>query len=157
MLRFATLALILSAAAPAVAQAPPRPADVVSWRVDAEGAARGGEALVVFRASVAPGWKMYALDSAVGFPLAVNLDALPAGLTAAAATQSDPHRGLDPAFGEEASTFVGTAVVTQAIQVGRSAARGQKVVSGRVRYAVCNAEICLPPASAAFRVGLPVR
>ena len=156
MLRLAALALVLGASS-AQAQAPPRPADVVSWRVSAEGAARGETARVVFRAVVAPGWKMYALDSGVGVPLAVALDALPAGLTAADPTQSSPHRGLDPAFGEEAATFTGPAQITQPIQVSRTAARGPAVVSGRVRYAVCDAEICLPPASAAFRVAVPVQ
>ena len=134
-----------------------RPADVVSWRVRAEGAARGQQAQVVFEATLLPGWKMYALDSGVGRPLTVGLDALPAGLTAAAPTQSAPTRAHDDLFGAEASTFSGTAQITQPLRVSRRASRGTQTVSGQVRYAVCDAQSCLPPASAAFRVAVLVR
>ena len=155
-MRFRLLALALPAFA-AAAAAQPTPASVVSWTVRAESARRGGEARVVFEAAIAPGWKMYALDSAVGRPLAVGLDALPAGLAAGAPRQSPPTLGLDASFGAEASTFAGTARVVQPLRVGRRVARGRVSVSGTVRYAVCDHEICLPPASAPFRTTFEVR
>ncbi len=150
----ALFALVLTAA-PARAQT--RAADVVAWSARAEGGARGAAARVVFSATLAPGWKMYALDSPVGRPLAVALDGLPAGVTAGAPRQTGAHRGHDAAFGAEASTFTGTARIEQPLTVSRRAAAGLAVVSGTVRYAVCDAEICLPPASAPFRVTLRVQ
>lgn len=149
------LALLVLAAAPAQAQT--RAADVVAWSVRAEGGTRGEAARVVFSATLAPGWKMYALDSPVGRPLAVALDGLPAGVTARALRQTGAHRGHDAAFDAEASTFTGTARLEQPLAVSRRAAVGPAVVSGTVRYAVCDAAICLPPASAPFRVTLRVR
>ena len=155
MLRFALFVCLVSIAAPARAQM--RPADVVSWTVRVEGGERGTEARVVFGADLLPGWKMYALDSAVGRPLTVGLDPLPAGVTAAAPRQSDPHRDHDDVFDAEASTFVGAARIVQPLRVARSARRGRHAVTGSVRYAVCDATICLPPASVPFSVTLPVR
>ncbi len=150
------LALSLLAAATA-AQAQPRPAEVVTWTVRAESAARGAEARVVFEAALAPGWKMYALDSAVGRPLTVSLDALPSGITAGAPRQGTPQRAHDDVFDAEAATFSGSARIEQPLRVSRGTRRGRHAVSGAVRYAVCDAEICLPPAAAPFRVALAVR
>lgn len=151
------LALLALVLAVAPAQAQTRSADVVSWAVRAEGGARGEAARVVFTATLAPGWKMYALDSEVGRPLAVALDGLPAGVTAGPPRQTGAHRGHDAAFDAEASTFTGTARVEQPLAVSRRAVAGPVAVSGTVRYAVCDAEICLPPAAAPFRVTLRVR
>ena len=157
MTRLLALVALLIGSSAARAQPTPRPADVVSWRVMAHGGQRGAEAHVMFDATVAPGWKMYALDSAVGRPLVVGLDALPAGITAGAPTQSAPTRARDAALGGEAATFAGIARVIQPVRVARTVAPGPLVVSGQVRYTVCNDAICLPPASAPFRVALAVR
>ncbi len=153
MLRLLALSLLVAASA----QAQPRPADVVSWSVAAVPGARGAEARVVFTARLLPGWKMYALDSGVGRPLAVTLDPLPAGLDAAAPRQSAPTRAHDDLFGAEASTFSGTARIEQPLRVSRRAALGRHTVTGSVRYAVCDATICLPPATAPFRVAVAVQ
>lgn len=149
------LATVLLAAS--AGQAQQRPEDVVAWSVRAEGSARGAQARVVFTATIAPGWKVYALDSAVGRPLAVALDALPPGVSAGPLRQRGAVRGHDAAFGAEGSTFSGAARVEQPLAVGRRAVRGRHAVSGTLRYAVCDAQICLPPAAAPFRVTLVVR
>ena len=151
------LALLALAAAAVPAGAQTRSSDVVAWVARAEGGARGEAARVVFSATLAPGWKMYALDSPVGRPLSVALNGLPAGVTAGAPRQTGALRGHDAAFDAEASTFVGTARVEQPLAVSRSAAAGPAVVSGTVRYAVCDASICLPPAATPFRVTLRIR
>ncbi len=155
LVRSAALLALVFTVAPAQAQT--RPADVVSWVARAEGGARGEAARVVFSATLAPGWKMYALDSPVGRPLAIALNSLPAGVTAGTPRQTGAHRGHDAAFDAEASTFVGTARIEQPLAVSRRAVTGPAVVSGTVRYAVCDASICLPPASSAFRVTLRVQ
>lgn len=154
-LRF--LALLALALTIVPAQAQTRSEDVVSWSARAEGGTRGEAARVVFSATLAPGWKMYALDSPVGRPLSVALDDLPAGLTAGTPRQSGARRGHDASFNAEASTFTGAARVEQPLAVSRRAPAGPTVVSGTVRYAVCDASICLPPAASTFRVTLRVR
>ena len=111
----------------------------------------------MFTAALQPGWKMYALDSAVGRPLSVALDPLPAGVAAGDPRQGTPARAYDDVFGAEASTFSGTARIEQPLSVGRRAARGRHTVTGSVRYAVCDATICLPPATAPFRVAVGVQ
>jgi thiol:disulfide interchange protein DsbD len=143
--------------AASVGQAQPRPESVVSWTARAEGGARGAEARVVFAATIAPGWKVYALDSPVGRPLSLALDALPRGVSAGPLRQRGAVRGYDEAFGAEGSTFSGTARVEQLLRVDRRAVRGRHAVTGTLRYAVCDAQICLPPATAPFRVTLTVR
>lgn len=153
MLRLVLVSLFLATAA----TAQPRPSEVVSWSVGSVPAARGGEARVVFMARLLPGWKMYALDSGVGRPLAVTLDPLPAGLDAGAPRQGTPTRAHDDVFDAEASTFSGSARIVQPLRVSRRAARGRHTVTGNVRYAVCDATICLPPATAPFRVSVGVQ
>ncbi|HEX8298649.1 MAG TPA: protein-disulfide reductase DsbD domain-containing protein [Rubricoccaceae bacterium] len=155
--RFALALLTAVIAAAPASEAQQRPEDVVSWTARAEGGTRGTDARLVFTAALAPGWKMYALDSAVGRPLTVAVDALPRGVAPGTPRQRGAVRGHDPAFGAEASTFAGTARVEQPLRVDRRAARGRHAVTGVVRYAVCDAQICLPPAAASFRVTLRVR
>ena len=111
----------------------------------------------MFSARLLPGWKMYALDSGVGRPLAVALDALPDGLAAGAPTQGPPTRAHDALFGAEASVFTGSARIEQPLRVSRRARRGPHAVTGTVRYAVCDATVCLPPAAAPFRVSVGVQ
>ena len=149
--------LALLALAATAAHAQPRAADVVTWTARTEGGRRGAEARIVFEATLAPGWKLYALDSAVGRPLAVALDDLPGGVTAGPPRQSEPDRAHDDVFDAESATFSGEARIVQPLRVGRRARRGGHAVSGTVRYAVCDDEICLQPAAAPFRVALVVR
>ena len=154
-LRLLAVLTLLLAAAPTHAQT--RSEDVVAWSARAEGGARGEAARVVFSATLAPGWKMYAMDSPVGRPLSVSLGELPAGITAGEPRQTGARRGHDASFNAEASTFSGSARIVQPLAVSRRASAGPTVVSGTVRYAVCDASICLPPAASAFRVTLRVR
>ncbi|WP_412067946.1 protein-disulfide reductase DsbD domain-containing protein [Rubrivirga sp. IMCC43871] len=142
-------------AVPAFAQAP-RTDEVVSWRARAETATPGGQARVVLDATIAPGWRLYALGSTVGIPLVVSLDALPAGVRAVRLAQSEPREGYDLAFEAAYPYFAESARVVQVLGVGRSVRPGRREVSGAVRFAVCDDRICLPPASVPFRVPLVI-
>lgn len=163
-MRLAILLLAL-VAGPASAQfapagsraAGPRAADLVTWRVAAAPAARGGTASVTLRATIAPGWRMYAMDSPVGRPLAVDVDALPRGLATRAPRQSATRRAFDEAFQQHYPYFAGSAEVTVPVAVARGAARGRHAVAGSVRYALCDDRVCLPPATTPFRATLTVR
>ena len=152
---------LLACAAPAAAQGtwgePVRTEDVVEWSVGVRHAERGGEARVVFDAQIAPGWRLYAIDSPVGRPVAVALDALPAGVEALALRQARPREGYDEAFQSDYTYFAGRGRVVQPLRLSAAAARGRYEVRGAVRYAVCDDSICLPPARASFRVPLEVR
>ncbi len=130
--------------------------DIVSWRVRADRVEAGGQARIVFDATVEPGWRLYAVGSPVGIPLAVTLGPLPSHVRAGRVGQSPPREGVDPAFGQTYPYFAETGRVVQRLSVGRRAATGAHEVTGSVRYAVCDDRICLPPAETAFRVPLVV-
>lgn len=154
---FWLLALVSIAAATAAAQAPPRAADLVAWTVAPAVASRGGTARVVFRATIASGWRLYALGSPVGRPLSLAAETLPAGVEALPALQARPQQGYDEAFEQAYPYFSETAEVALPLRVASRAARGRHVVAGTVRYALCDDSICLPPASVSFRTTLTVR
>ncbi|MDT0630785.1 protein-disulfide reductase DsbD family protein [Rubrivirga sp. S365] len=160
LLTACALALV-TLAAPASAQgrlgAPVRTQDVVDWSVRVQQAERGGEARVVLDAEIEPGWRLYAVDSPVGRPLAVTVGALPAGVEAAPLRQARPQEGYDEAFGSDYTYFAGRGRIVQPLRLSATAARGRHEVRGAVLYAVCDDSICLPPARAAFRVPLQVR
>ena len=154
MLRLLFLLALLATAA-AEAQ-PVRTADVVTWRVRAERAAPGGEARVVLDATIAPGWRLYALDSPVGRPFRLELDPLPHGVRAGALRQSEPSEGYDEAFKSDYTYFSERARFVQPLRVAASVAPGERVVTGGAHYAVCDDSICLPPTRTPFRVPLVV-
>lgn len=149
------LVLVLTLAAGA-ATAQVRTADVVSWRASAERASPGATPRVVLDATIEPGWRLYALGSTVGVPLAVTLDPLPRAVTAGSLRQSAPQEGYDPAFEAAYPYFSESGRVVQQLRVGARAARGTHQVSGSIRYAVCDDRVCLPPATTAFRVPLVI-
>ena len=148
--------LVALVALPAAAQQV-RAADVVTWRVRADRAAPGASARLVLDAQIADGWRLYAMGSPVGIPLTLTLDPLPEGLAAGRSGQSATRTGYDPGFESDYPYFAGTARVVQQVRVAAGARAGAREVSGSVRYAVCNDEVCLPPTQTAFRVPLVVR
>ncbi len=154
MIRLAVF-LVLLASAAASAQ-PVRTADVVSWRVRADRAAPGGEARVVLDATIAPGWRLYAVGSPVGRPFRLELDPLPDGVAAGALRQSEPEVGYDEGFGRDYPYFAGRARFVQPLRVSATAAPGRREVTGAAHYAVCDDSICLPPTRTPFRVPLVI-
>ncbi len=154
MARLAVLVALLAAAA--VDAQPVRTADVVTWRVRAERAAPGGEARVVLDATIAPGWRLYALDSPVGRPFRLELDPLPEGIEAGPLRQSDPQEGHDEGFDADYTYFAERARFVQPLRVDAAVAPGRREVRGAARYAVCDDSICLPPTRTPFRVPLVI-
>jgi len=152
--RLAVLVVAL-AALPVAAQAP-RTADLVDWRVRAERAAPGATARLVLDATIAPGWRMYAIGSPVGIPLVLTVGDLPAGVTAGPVGQSETREAHDPVFEQDYPYFAESGRVVQALRVGAGARSGSYEVAGSVRFAICDDRICLPPTTQAFRVPLVV-
>lgn len=156
-MRLALLALF-AALAPLAARAqsaPPRAADLVTWTARASRVTGGAE--VVLSARIARGWRMYALESAAGRPLSVELTALPAGLRAGAPRQSRPRTGHDEGLDVDYTYFAETARVAVPLATTRGLARGRHPVSGTVRFALCDDRVCLPPAAVPFQTVLHVR
>ncbi|GAB5537114.1 MAG: hypothetical protein Rubg2KO_33630 [Rubricoccaceae bacterium] len=133
-----------------------RAADMVTWRVRAEAAAPGGNAHIYLDAEIEDGWRLYAIDSPVGRPLELTMDALPNGLVAGDVVQDDPQTGYDAGFEMEYPYFASSARVAQILRVSRSMPTGRHTVRGRVTFTVCNDSICLPPARVPFRVPVVV-
>ena len=163
MLRVPLLAVLLVLVAPAAAAqmfggpAATSSSDVVTWRVGSNHGARGGEASVVLRAEIEPGWHLYAVGSPVGRPLEVELTGLPAGASSTEIYQSNPHRGTDPALGVPYLYFQDRARFEVPVALGRRTPAGRHAVRGAVRYAVCDDSVCLPPATTRFSVPIVVR
>jgi DsbC/DsbD-like thiol-disulfide interchange protein len=119
---------------------------------------RPGEPLfVTLTAEVVPGWHVYALDSPGGRPLQIELDPLPEGLSLYGSPGQDtPREGFDEGLGEAYRYHAGRARVWQGLRVAPRAARGPVVVSGRLRSAACNDQICLPPREVPFQARFTV-
>lgn len=166
--RFIFAFLLAACALPARAQfGPAVPETVATWtatvRPPTTASAptdtfRPGERpFVTLTVDVAEGWRVYALRSPGGLPLQLRLDPLPAGLRLAGAPGEDPPRaGHDAALDEDYRYHAGRARVWQVLEVASSAPRGPVEVTGRVRFAACNDEICLPPREVPFRARLVV-
>jgi len=154
MLRSAFALLLLALVAwPAEAFAQRlRTADMVTWRVRAETATPGRPAHIYLDAEIEDGWRLYAIDSPVGRPLVLMMDALPDGLAAGDVVQDDPAIGYDAGFEMEYPYFASSARVAQILRVSETMPAGRHMVRGSVSFTVCNDSICLPPARIPFRV-----
>ncbi|MDX1419060.1 MAG: hypothetical protein R3181_03745 [Rubricoccaceae bacterium] len=118
---------------------------------------RGDLAFVTFTAEVAPGWRLYSLDSPGGRPLQIALDGLPSGVRLEGQpSEDDPRDGFDETLRESYRYHAGRVRVWQALRIGPQTPRGTYDVSARLRYAACNDAVCLPPREAPLRATLVV-
>jgi thiol:disulfide interchange protein DsbD len=135
-------------------------ASKVEWTASAspKAVAPGASFGVRLRASVADGWKMYAVDSPPpSRGVRVHLDSLGTGLARGGALrQSEPKRGYDPNFDKEVTYFAGRAEVTAPVAVATSAEPGPKAVRGTVEFMVCTQTMCLPPTRTPFSASVTV-
>ena len=152
-MRALTLTLLLLAPAVAAQSS----SDLVTWRVQGVGAERGETARVELTAEVAEGWRLYGVGSTVGVPLVLTLADLPGGVSLGEITEVGVLEGYDEVFEARYPYYQRTGRVVQRLAVGRRAARGRHHLTGRIRYAVCDDRICLPPVTTAFRVPLVIR
>lgn len=113
------------------------PGDHVTWHAQAE--RTGGLVTVTVRGAIAGDWRMYAMDSEAGRPLAVRFEA-PASLSALGSPQqAEPRRGHDHHFDSGYTYFERDVTVTQVFRGHASE------VPVSVTYMLCNDEVCLPP------------
>jgi DsbC/DsbD-like thiol-disulfide interchange protein len=141
---------------------PARP-EPVRWTVTVEPAAAAPGAIVaaVVRGEIAEGWRVYAMGSPAGRPLAVQLDGGTALAPLAAPHQVQPKTGYDRHFRSDYAYFEREATVTQVFRVTSGAGPGTVPLEGTVTYMACSDEVCLPPRQqavrATIRVGAPAR
>ena len=170
-LRFALpLALVALVAGPALAQPAPRAtfgtalgtagpaADVAAWSAEPVTVRRGARAEVRLSARVAPGWRVYAMESETGRPLTVGFAAAPAGLRLGApATRGRPLVGFDEALGERYAYFADRVDVRAPLAAGRTLGPGRHALEATVTYAACNDRVCLPPKRVTLTVPVTVQ
>lgn len=127
--------------------------DLVAWTAAAEPAAApvGTPVTVRLRASIADGWKMYALDSPPpSRPSSVDITDVPEGLVVRGEVlQTEPKTGYDPNFDADVRYFEQAASFTAALNTS-GAAPGTYEVGGTATYMVCNDKMCLPPTRSPF-------
>ncbi len=117
--------------------------------------ARSGEWIALrFDLSIEEGWKLYALDSPAGRPLAIEFDSLPPGVTLEGIRQQRPETGYDPNFDEDVRYFKDSATVQAGISLSDEITEGHQTLHGQITYMVCNDDICLPPRTEPFEVDL---
>ncbi|NBC18567.1 MAG: DUF255 domain-containing protein [Bacteroidetes bacterium] len=128
-------------------------ADLVSWTATAEPAEApiGTPITVRVQATIADGWKMYALDSPPpSRPSSVELIEVPEGLTRQGEVlQDEPKTGYDPNFDADVRYFDREASFTASLRTDE-AAPGAYEVGGRATYMICNDKMCLPPTRTSF-------
>ncbi len=118
----------------------------------------GERVYITLSANILDGWRVYAIDSPAGRPLDLELEALPDGVVKFGTLgQSQTHIGHDPGLNADYTYHDGSARVWQGLRIQDGARRGERVVTGNLRYAACNDEMCLPvrtiPFSARFVIG----
>lgn len=122
--------------------------DLVDWQVTAEPrrAAVGEPVEVRLRAEIAEGWKLYAMDSPAGKPVAITLGedgVLPGGLALRGITQGTPDEGYDPNFDTTVRTFSDEATFVATLATD-AAEPGSYTVEGSVAFMVCDPRTCVP-------------
>jgi thiol:disulfide interchange protein DsbD len=132
----------------------------VDWTasVQPSSVAPGDTATVRLTASIADGWKVYAVDSPPpSRGVRVAFDSVAAGLSAAGAVQqSAPKRGFDPYFEKTVTYFETDATLHAPFTVAPTAGPGPHRVRGTVTFMVCNDRLCLPPTRTAFEAAVTV-
>ncbi|SHK15480.1 protein-disulfide reductase DsbD family protein [Rhodothermus profundi] len=126
-----------------------RATELVQWRarVQPEAVAPGDSLWLRLEATIAAGWKMYALDSpppTKGVRLLV--DALPEGIRQAGdPLQQPPLEGYDPFFQKVVRYFMDQAALALPLVAAPDARPGTRRIRVQVEFTICNDRICLPP------------
>jgi len=151
-----------SAAPPKVAPAPAAASSAgpVTWKVSATPAtaAPGATLSVALAATIAPGWRIYAMNQGGGgpTPLAIQLGAGPFRL-ARAVTFSAPEVKFDQNFGADVSLHQERAEFVLPVTVAAGTKAGRPSLVVLARYQACTATICLPPQTDTVRLPITIK
>ncbi|MCH8031012.1 MAG: hypothetical protein IIB09_04250 [Bacteroidetes bacterium] len=126
-----------------------RPPSSASRMTNSFGA--GDRVYITISAEILEGWRVYAINSPAGRPLTLELDALPNGIVRYGSPgETATQMGHDPGLDADYTYHDGSARVWQGLLVQDSAVAGEHVVTGEIRYAACNDEMCLPVETVPF-------
>jgi thiol:disulfide interchange protein DsbD len=132
----------------------------VDWRADALEARlpAGNVVNVTVRASVAPGWRIYAPGELAGpEPLIVTVAGSPVFAMKGAVRASAPTVRFDPNIGKDVAVYEDHAVLNLSVAVASAARPGRYGLGLEVRFQACNATVCLPPKTEVLEVPITVR
>lgn len=131
-----------------------RPEQVVRWTAHVVEGTPGRPELRL-DATVADGWKVYALDSPPPSPPLVVTPVLPPGVDAAGAAvhRTEPKTTFDPNFQATVRLFEHAVAVAVPL---RGVTAGQRL-GADVRFTTCNDRICLPPKVVRVEAVAPAR
>lgn len=146
----------------------PVPDEVVTWSATiapphtaprwTDAHAPGDRVFLTVKAQVLDGWRVYAMGSTGGLPLAFSLNAPPSWVSIEGVPgQSNTRETYDPVLEETYQYHAGEARFWQALRISDDAPTGSTEITGKVRFAACNDEVCLPPRDVPFRALLTVR
>lgn len=118
------------------------PAQVAHWSAELH------EAKLDLSVTLKEGWHLYSLTQPAGGPIATRIS-FPSGSAVTQAGEivaAAPKKALDPSFGIETETYVGSAKFEIPVKVAQGAA------GVNVRFQVCNDRLCLPPSTAKLEI-----
>lgn len=152
--RFLAIALLLAAGealGQGHAQGNPDP---VKWSLAVK-ELDGGRWEVAFTAAIEHGWSIYSQNNYgdMGpWPTSIHVDSTAEVMAEgkAAETGAKVIEGMDAVFGMEVKKFKESATFTQVVRAGDA----EKPVTGFFEYMTCNDEMCLPPTTVYFIIGL---
>lgn len=132
----------------------------VTWTAMAEpeAVAPGSELRVRFHATIADGWKMYAVDSPPpSRGVRVHVDSLSSAVEQTGALrQSEPEEGYDPNFEKTVRYFEDEADLGAQFAVADDPSLETVEISGAVEFMICTDQMCLPPTRSPFSVTVQV-
>jgi thiol:disulfide interchange protein DsbD len=122
----------------------------VSWslQTDQGMVAPGSSVVLRLHAQIDDGYHLYSFTTPARGPIKTTVSLEPSpDIKGIWIYQRDPDRHLDPNLNVPVETFTNSVDFLLRIAIASGAARGEKVVTARVRYQACSNEICLPPAT----------
>jgi thiol:disulfide interchange protein DsbD len=152
--RFLAIALLLAAGealGQGHAQGNPDP---VKWSLAVK-ELDGGRWEVAFTAAIEHGWSIYSQNNYgdMGpWPTSIHVDSTAGAMAEGKAVETGAKviEGMDAVFGMEVKKFKESATFKQLIR----ASDAEKPVTGFFEYMTCNDEMCLPPTTVYFIIGL---
>ncbi|HEX8038720.1 MAG TPA: protein-disulfide reductase DsbD domain-containing protein [Chryseosolibacter sp.] len=119
-----------------------RQAAPVSWSFEAR-PGRGGEATLLFTATLAPGWHLYSQHLAEGGPLPTRFRLEPADAficETPVGEKGAAHTYYDSLYGMDVTWYAGAVSFGQKIRLIKPV----PAIRGTVEYMTCNDRICIP-------------
>ena len=150
-----------STRAPGAGGSPAESRAPVVWNASARptAAAAGAPIAVRLRATVEPGWRVYATTQtgAGPEPLAVTIARGQIFAMAGPVKSPPPNVKFDPNFGADVASHEDRADFDLPVSIAAKAKPGSHTLVVEARYQTCNAVVCLPPQTAVLKIPVTVK